>query len=294
MDSYCRLCAKIKSPAALKHNLSDITFKLLECCRWEEPITESEYPQNVCDPCYKRLDQSWRFSEKVKTAQKELDDLIVQQKNVEILVSVEAGTVSAKEEPDLFASDIDYPMSEIVAPSKTEFFDFGLDPGPDIDDTSGFEWPDTNADDWASGDFEASDRSDGDHDDIKDNTIDNDTSNDGELNQNEERKKCNVMIKRQEFIEQIAAADRLEDGKINPERVITLKVCDWRVFKYKCSKCGIFFDNTEPLKKHFAETHANDTLQWMCTICPKYSATKFLWQLHTHVANQHYPHLFYW
>lgn len=296
MDLYCRLCAKAKSAVALRHNLSDMRSKLMECFGWIEPYTESDYPQNVCDPCLKRLDQSWKFSETIKSAQKELGALIDEHKNVKTSDSIEEHeSVAVKIEPDLFAGDIDFPMSEIVAPTRTEFFDFNLDQGSDIQNTSDFEWPDTNADDQWPGDFDASDRSGGEHEESGDNNINNEASNNGELNRNEEVKKFNVLNKRQEFLDQISVEDRLDDGKINPEKIIVMKVCDWTVFKYKCYKCDHLFDTTELLRKHFNESHGNDTLQWICSVCTGYrDNSKTLWQLHTHVANHHYPHLFYW
>lgn len=298
MNGYCRLCAKAKSATALKHKFSDLMSKLIECCRWLEAFTESEYPQNVCDPCAKRLDQCWKFTEAVKSAHKNLDDIIAEQRAEQApatLIKDEEGE-AVKVEPD-FLSDIDFAMGE-MGPTKTEFFDFSMDP----ENTSDFEWPDNNADVWDTTDA----YDDGNDDDdggaggkssVKDESKSEPQFNAdlSQENNGEEAKKVTIMIRRQEFMNRISSDARLDDGKINPDQIMELKLCDWTIFKYRCSVCSAPFEDSESLQKHFSSSHSGEAIQWICSICTGVpDQFKNLWQLHTHVANHHYPHLFYW
>lgn len=297
MESYCRLCAKVKSATALKHRLSDITSKLIDCCQWIEPYTGTEYPQNVCDPCAKRLDQSWKFAEAVKSAQIELDHLLNQQRQDIIFIKGDEGDEVVKVEPD-YLDDIDFAVSEVEAPEKAEFFDFNVNAE---ENTSDFEWPDNDDDDWGAADADADDDADG-------GVLENDSINlpidllseesnidEKEIDKSDDLKKNNCMQKRQEFINQIKADARLDDGKILPDRIMELKVCDWSIYKFKCWVCQLLVGTGELLRTHFKEKHSDSPIKWECSICPVgQTVAKELWQLQIHVANQHYPHLFYW
>lgn len=290
MESYCRLCAKVKSPTALKHKLSDIRSKLIDCCQWIEPYTGIEYPQNVCAPCAKRLDQSWKFTEAVKGAQIELDHLINQHRQDIIFIKEDEGGEAVKVEPD-YLSDIDFTVSEVVAPEKAEFFHFSVNAE---EDTSDFEWPDNNDDDWGADDDDAGG---GDlQSDIPIDLLNEESNVDVKENDTgDDIKKNNCMKRRQEFINQIGAEWRLDDGKILPDRIMELKLCDWSVYKFKCWLCKLLVDTGELLRAHFNETHSDSSIKWECSICPVgQTITKKQWQLQVHVANQHYPHLFYW
>lgn len=82
MELYCRLCAKLKPNNALKCKLSDVRWKLEQCCIWEESDTENAYPQNVCRTCFNQLEKSWQFFSAVKIAQKEIKILIAPQRGM--------------------------------------------------------------------------------------------------------------------------------------------------------------------------------------------------------------------
>lgn len=293
MDSYCRLCAKVKSPAALKHRLSDIATKLIDCCHWIEPYTGIEYPQNICVPCAKRLDQSWKFNEAVKNAQIELDHLIHQHRQDIIFIKEDEADEVVKVEPD-YSSDMDFSVSEVVAPEKAEFLDFRINAE---ENTSDFEWPDNNDDDWGADDDGARGAElENDSSILPIDLLNEECRNDVQENDTgDDVKKNNCMKKRQEFIDQIGAEWRLDDGKILPDRIMELKVCDWSVYKFKCWVCKLLVDTGELLRAHFIEAHSDSSIKWECSICPfGQTITKKQWQLQVHVANQHYPHLFYW
>lgn len=82
MESYCRLCAKIKRDFALKYKLSDVRWILEKCCEWEESGTENVSPQNVCRACFNQLDKSWQFISAVKIAQKQIKVIVAQQREL--------------------------------------------------------------------------------------------------------------------------------------------------------------------------------------------------------------------
>lgn len=304
MDEYCRLCAQAKSGTTLKHKLSDLMSKLVECCRWLEPPTDAEYPQNVCESCAKWLDHSWKFTEAVKLAQRELANIIGQQK----AVLAAAVFVKAEDDEELaFEADLlngaDLVIGEL-SPTKAEFFDFGVNP----EDLSDFEWPDNHDDVWAAIDAHDGD----DNDDNDDGGADGggadkeESANVSKSNENIDPdtgaefksvsiQKLTVSARRQEFLDQLSAVARLESGRIHPNQITELQLCDWTVFKYRCAVCSSLLATSDCLQKHFSDSHPGTTIQWICSICPgvpdKYKA---LWQLRMHVTNQHYPHLFFW
>lgn len=299
MDGYCRLCAKTKSATALKHKFSDLISKITECCRWLEPSIESEYPQNVCGPCAKRLDQSWKFAEAVSSAQKELDDIIAQQRAEVVLVRDEYAK-EVKVEPDALSGNA-LAMDEIE-PTKTEFYDFINN----TEDSSDFEWPDNNVDDCDAthegDDDDNYDEGGGGVSDVKD-APENGSTSTGEHDQNTLIKSdfSNTLegklakTRRKEFLDRINANARLDNGRIHPDEITELRLCDWSVFEYQCSVCSALFKTSDCLRKHFSDSHSSETIQWICSICSR-EPVKFkdLWQLHVHVANHHYPHLIFW
>lgn len=76
MNSYCRLCADIKTDDELNIKLSDSTLqiqeKLLACCQWRKYQHDANLPNAICYSCYEKLEKSWLFLESVAFAQTRL------------------------------------------------------------------------------------------------------------------------------------------------------------------------------------------------------------------------------
>lgn len=78
MENLCRLCAKEKSLRQLVHNIQNeklnIEQKLNDCCRWNSLITfeYDELPKKICNSCFIKLDDCWKFAESVAQAQRKL------------------------------------------------------------------------------------------------------------------------------------------------------------------------------------------------------------------------------
>lgn len=82
MENLCRLCAKKKSPKQLIYNIEDpvlcIEQKLIDCCQWNL-LNSTEYdglPKKICNICFQKLENSWKFAENVANAQCHLLSLI--------------------------------------------------------------------------------------------------------------------------------------------------------------------------------------------------------------------------
>lgn len=75
MTDICRLCASLKTFEHLVF-IDDPSLalkkKLLRCCQISLSIEDDLLPQNVCNSCIQRLDNSWAFAENVSQAQETL------------------------------------------------------------------------------------------------------------------------------------------------------------------------------------------------------------------------------
>lgn len=76
MTEYCRLCAELKGSHEIVASINDVERsmeqKLIICCEWTLENTRQKLPHNVCAICFKKLEESWLFSQSVRLAQQKL------------------------------------------------------------------------------------------------------------------------------------------------------------------------------------------------------------------------------
>lgn len=79
MSIFCRLCAEPKDPTDIITSINDperlVEQKLIACCQWNPQNTDFELPQDVCEFCYRKLENCWSFLQSVHTAQHKIQFL---------------------------------------------------------------------------------------------------------------------------------------------------------------------------------------------------------------------------
>lgn len=295
MEFYCRLCGELKEPIDLLYSLNDISSKLFKCCdwQWQESAIEARLPQNVCETCYDRLDQSWQFSQNIRKAQKVLLKTIVQPCSVFVL---EIGTNTIEDEPK--SSTVDLIKLELIPEdSKYEATGQSMENDSTSNDDNINILSNEHADFYISNSQPESEYSEdgdcpldtewsGDEDNISD------ADDDCNSNSNEKSSTPKVL-NRDDYLALIPSESRLKNGQVDLEKVTELQLRDWSIFKYKCWVCAALLDDEDAMLQHLKKTHPNEPIRWQCSLCPKL-ITKFSKYLRRHVTMIHYPYLTFW
>lgn len=83
MTIFCRLCAETKDAFEIVTSINDpgrlVEQKLIACCQWNPQDTDLELPQDVCEYCFYKLENSWSFLQSVHKAQRKIQNLFGKQ-----------------------------------------------------------------------------------------------------------------------------------------------------------------------------------------------------------------------
>lgn len=116
MNSYCRLCADIKSDDELNIKIGDSTLqireKLIVCCQWNKYQNSANLPDAICYLCYEKLEKSWLFSESIEFAQIKL---------LEIFHDIELAPVKSESDVDDNGFNV-YELEAETEPQPEEIF----------------------------------------------------------------------------------------------------------------------------------------------------------------------------
>lgn len=284
MELFCRLCAKIKSPFELKYSIDDISIKLKECYQPIIKHTDAGYPRSVCETCFQKLDESWKFYKAIENAQENLQSMI-----------------SKKNETDLEQSDFNIYNGECI---KVEAFENDNDTQSMVDESEIIDCSQLTTHEMPVEIESKSDSMKMDSEDNYQDTLqkigfddfhDTDDSEPEEKNVQSNIKTSNIDHCK-DFLEFIPTKDRMKDGTVNLDKVIELKLNDWTVLKYKCWKCEKIFDEFETLKMHMKQEHNGSKFYCVCSLCSdkrRYPETERKC-LHQHVIAKHFAYLSYW
>ena len=101
MSIFCRLCAETKDAFEIVTSINDpgrlVEQKLIACCQWNPQNTDLELPQDVCEYCFYKLENSWSFLQSVHKAQRKIQNLFGKRcerlNSLSELIAVDVGTV---------------------------------------------------------------------------------------------------------------------------------------------------------------------------------------------------------
>lgn len=307
VKQLCRLCAESKSSTDMVIEINDPLFgiqqKLVACCRWRhlESLANEYFPENICINCIQKLESCWQFSENVAIAQRKLLDIInnitedppdKKYSTENITVECESNsieTVHIKIEIDDNDIDTVDNCDEINAHSEPKILNFELNKK----NAKIFPEKSTPIEDKKERDL-----------------LNQYTSKATSLalqkplvQKTRKRKRrdpyTKTLLKRpvDDFLLHIRKEDRLDDGTVDPQRILQLNLQSWLVMQHQCYVCGSCMGDFYELKRHFLEEHPQHQLRHVCCLCLKMNikhSVKHRHSIHEHVRNFHLTHLKYW
>lgn len=298
MEFQCRLCGGIKDPIDLTYKLGDISAKLIECCQWQwrESAIEAKLPQNVCQSCYDRLDQSWQFSQIVKNVQDLLEKQAIEPCSAFTtdIAANPMGNETKKPPHPVTLETIPENPELILIKSEVD----SLHANEPLEQVSGeFISCDNNNDFLVESEHS-------DNDDFQPkyaSSANKSNASNSEIDESDDKAELSTLLAtftRDEYLALIPIAARLDNGEVDSRLITELQLGDWSIFKYKCWICSVLFDDEVAMQEHLNEIHPNRPQNWKCSLCPKVieppkigTSPSFLRQ---HVIQKHYPYLTFW
>ena len=283
--------------------ISELESKLRLCCDWKPAENEERLPQRACQMCFDELQRSCAFAEKVSATERMLQKLASEM----ILNESKAEPTSHDEEVAVEMVKDEFFVNPI------EFVDF--DSGTFDDPQSASDAESLHSDKKKKCKREKSTKKAKKttkktklpsnskraiEKQLKRNSIDRSCVTERTITQDKSTKKTavNVGTELDAFVAALPDEDRLSDGSISANGVRKLeesfpnvKTMTWNLCQYKCNECTRMFNGpknffTHIRSIHWAETHS---MEFFCTYCDIKYKREF--NLHRHMAEEHFPHL---
>ncbi|XP_055311604.1 zinc finger protein 25-like [Sitodiplosis mosellana] len=309
MLSLCRLCASCVTGVEISTEISELEPKLRLCCDWKSSENEERLPQKACKLCVDELQRSWSFAEKVSAAQQQFH------KFTREMVSNEP-----EPEPDPMSHVEEISSAMVKVETYTEYigleqFEYDFDSGTFDNPISGSDTESLHSNKSKKDKHQKptkkskkatkksklpSNSKKTEQKPLDWNNIDVNCINERTKRQNKSTKKAavNKIPDFDPFVAALPDEDRCSDGTISANGVAKLKelfpnmsTMTWNDCQYKCTKCARIFNGPQKLWTHVRSMHWEEThsMDFFCVYCDSKYKREF--NLHRHIAEEHFPHL---
>lgn len=329
-NRICRLCAEFWTTEQLT-SLDDpsrcIRKKLFRCSQINLLVDENYLlPQNVCDDCVDKLEQSWSFAEKVAKTQEKLQEQFAGDPLADIKVEVECvgkpsseflsafGAVTKEDEHVYVNSGLEgtHPVSSKSDDNldPIDVVQAHLDENPSMSSGQAVLPEESLLTDVVDEVFVPRIHQKIDSNDERQvtksiptpsahirsatvrkgaETINESINN--SIGKNEKDYWAKVLAFFRNILN-IKDEDYCEDGTISERGHPELLELSWKMYKWKCFKCRNYFVNEGSLESHVEKQHNGTVMKYCCSDCDK--IFEFLASLKSHIYLTHRPVLRFW